>query len=290
MNSSKHVNRSEDATEPRLINRRGAMIGAGSLFVGLSGCLSPGNFEVAGGINEEAFESVFKGTSFEGTDLLVSLVDGHEVSSLNLIGPEGEAYRSISVEEGESTIRIPILRIEPGRFEHYSPGSHQLVAVTGEDIETQPLKLIPDLQIVNVRQHTGDHNRDYGNLEVTVKNEGTGPTWIYDLSYLDAPNELANRVKSASPSAGIHLYYPTIPEDTILGPGKSQTYIGLVPPNIFPDPKYCQNYSQKIRLILSSGDHRKHIFEYTIKASDGALGINPGALSSKYSCKNISVK
>lgn len=178
--------------------------------------------------------SVFRGTSFAGTDLVVDLVEDHGVEQLNLIGPDARLFAQASVAVGENKIELEILNIGQGpSFKHYRPGLHELTAVGERVQEAQRIEIRPDLRIVNVRQYRdGVLANELGKLVVEVENIGTGPTWIHSITYRNSPNPRAD--DSFGNVQGIlRLDSPQPPLKAIIGPGKSQEFIGLAFPLLF---------------------------------------------------------
>lgn len=169
------------------------------------------------------------------SDLVVSLVTDHDVSTLTLVGPDGQAVVEQSVATGERTVPLSILDIDPelSGYEHYTPGAHELVVETADETNRTTVPLEPDLQVTAVEQYTdGESAAELGNLAITVENTGTGPTWIHDITYSDAPNVAANGELSNDP--GVPLF--TIPDSThqlVVSPGESQRFVDPDSPLLF---------------------------------------------------------
>lgn len=285
MNTRKHSNRSRDTDGQPSIGRRRALEVASGIMVGLSGCLRPGTS--ASSIGKDT-GSVFEGTSFDGPDLVVHLREDHGVSSLNLIGPSGEAHRTVRVRKGETTVRIPILRIEPGRYEHYTPGDHQLIAEIGERIESRSLKLVPELQIVDVKQHSGGNIRDHGNLKVTISNDGTGPTWIYAIDYQNPINYKSDIAASNPGSPELYLKRPDNGLDCIIQPMAEQRYTGAIPPLIYSDPESC-NSSKSSYEVIARSPTEDVVKKLTITANGLPSPLNEVSLFPKYVCNEMKI-
>lgn len=264
------------------------MIAAGSLFGSLAGCLSLSNSELNKGFRSGYSESVLSGTSFEGMDLLVHLVDNHSVSTVNLIDPDGEEYRSSSVEAGQRTVRIPILRIDPGRYEHYTPGNYELVAVMEDGIDILSLEIIPELQIVDVNQHSGHYNRDLGNLEVNVRNTGSGPTWVFAIDYLNPANPRSDIIGDNPGNPELYLEYPHDPIMCVVLPAKQEIFTGRIPPLIFHDPNLCNSSKSELTVIAKSP--LAEISQEVSLSYDGSpKRLQEVSLRPKYVCSSIGI-
>lgn len=176
--------------------------------------------------------SVYRGTSFEGTDLVVDLVEDHGVERLNLIGPDGQLFAQSAVAVGETRVGLEILNIRPGLggYEHYSPGVHELVAVGSDIEETFPIELQPHLRAVGVRQYReGERRHRFAQILVDVENVGSGPTWVYSVKYQDSPNWSADEHLGGDPGI-LWLEYPEDPNEALIGSGETRRFVGLALP------------------------------------------------------------
>ncbi|MFC7166904.1 hypothetical protein [Halospeciosus flavus] len=102
-----------------------------------------------------------------------------------------------------------------------------------EAIEKLVTEIVPNLSIttVSARPKSSDHA---GQLAVEVKNTGTGPSWIHQITYDGAPNFAANDDLSEDP--GVHLLSePNNREDSIIAANERRSYIGTSPPLIYPE-------------------------------------------------------
>ena len=122
------------------VSRRQVLGGLGAISLsGLAGCAR--NSPSGESQPTTAGESVIRGTSFEGMDLVVELRDGHDVSRLNLIAPDGTLFSGAEVATGVRTVRLPILSIEAGgASKHYTPGTHELVAAIGDETRSHSIE------------------------------------------------------------------------------------------------------------------------------------------------------
>jgi hypothetical protein len=216
----------------------------------------------------------------------VELVEDHGVSQLNLIAPDGTTYRGTDVATGATAVNIPILDIEPrvGGYEHYQPGSHQLVAVTNEDSKSQSIELNPELHISKVSQYeNGERSTDAGNLAITVMNQGTAPTWIYDITYREAPNPTANDDLGEDPGVP-QLVTPEEPSEMIVEPASEQTFVGTSSPFLFTDEERQCNGEYSLTVI--AGKPINGPLEQQVDATvDGE--VQSAGLTGEYTCTEI---
>lgn len=234
--------------------------------------------------------SVFRGTSFAGTDLVVDLVEDHGVEQLNLIGPDGRLFAQSTVAVGETRVNLRIIDIQPmiGGFEHYKPGQHDLVAVRDDKKESLKIEMIPDLNIIDVRQYNGGmESGDFGKLAVEIENVGTGPTWVYDITTIDAPNPSANSRLGSDPGI-LRLEYPKNLEEAIILPGESQVFVDLTLPLVFSKKDYfaCSG-NQNIAVLVGtpiSGTLREEI--------QATLGgeMAPSSMTEEFTCSQVFIK
>ncbi|WP_226021896.1 hypothetical protein [Halomicrobium salinisoli] len=199
--------------------------------------------------------------SVDTSDLVVTLTEDNDVSQLTLAGPDGELVAEQSVSPGVTTIRLPILDMEAGvsGYEHYTPGVQTLTVSYGEETAQMDVPLEPGLQVTDVQQYRGEESPTaLGNIVVSIENTGTGPTWIYDIIYSNAPYSAAN--KELSEGAGIPLLQqPDSPTSAIITPEQEQQYRGSTPPLLFPEDEFdsCkrQTVSFQIQIGIATGDH-----------------------------------
>lgn len=266
------------------------LLGAGLSMglTGVAGCAArragaPAN--VGDGV--VAPSAVFAGTGFDGEDLVVTLVDDHDVTGVNLISPDGSLFAQAPVDIGVTTVRLPILDITPVRWVHYTPGVHELVAVRGNgEPETMEIEMHPDLRIVEVRQYRDGEGADFGLLEVTVENSGSGPSWVHQITYVNAPNWTANDPLSPDPGI-IAMHSPNEIADAIIQPGNSQQFIDGAPPILLRNPEIsCDQEFEGITIVVGTGDQDK--IEKTINVQMGGEAYSAG-LVNEYTCSKFSI-
>jgi hypothetical protein len=262
-------------------------VGAACLGVaGLAGCLGDGG---GTGNSPTAIptDSPITETGFDGTDLVVDLRDDHSVSRVNLIDPEGTLFRGTDVAVGETSVRIKILDIRPGLggYEHYEPGTYELVAVEGEESSSVTVELEPEIRVVDVKQYReGEFPSDLGKLAVTVENVGTGPTWVYNITYENSPNSNANIPLESDPGVP-QIIEPRMPQDLIIAPGAERTFVSNLTPNLFRTngSRECSGSSTYyIQIGIASG-------QYLIQNVTASFSGDPIAvgLVGQYTCSDI---
>jgi hypothetical protein len=238
-------------TDKRRSRRRFIQSGLAMAAAGVAGCSSLGP---AGGVGRT---SPIQETSVSGASLVVDLTENHEVTKLNLVGPSGSLFRSTSVATGTTTAEIGLFDYRRGW--HYTPGEHSLVAIAdGEKNASKTVPLKPKLEISDVEPYTGGRptpsNR--ANLLVTVKNTGTGPTWVYYVGYENALDQDANHIPANDYVKTVplqNLDEPESREDVILEPGKSSKLLGTDSPFILADEDHCNNLTVELSVLVLSG-------------------------------------
>jgi len=181
----------------RFISRRRLLAWSGTaLLSGIAGCSgtdSPGGgTDSTTGSPSPSADSVFEGVDFAGSNLVVSLTEDHDVDRLNLIAPDGSTFEQATVAEGATQVEMQIVFKTGGS---YSAGEYDLVAVIGESSESMTVELQPEIQVVDVEpEFDEDDGYSSGRLFVTVENVGTGPTWVYNIGFQNAPYRNAPQV------------------------------------------------------------------------------------------------
>lgn len=257
-----------------------------SLF---AGCLGEAE-ESPPGPGDPSANSEIRDVRFDGGDMVVELRDGHAVTRVNLIDPDGETYTSVDVPRGETTSRLQLLDIRPGLggYEHYEPGSYELIAVHGEEATSMDVDLVPDLHIVDIDQYRdGDRNEDLGKLAVTVVNRGTGPTWVYDITTKNAPNQSANDPLVDDPGVP-RIDQPETPSELIIQPGSQMTVVGIAVPFLFVDQdlQECSGeYEFTVRLGVATGDLLDRDLSSTVNGE-----VHSAGLTGQYTCSRITIE
>jgi hypothetical protein len=234
---------------------------------------------------------VFEGISFDGGSMVVRLREGHDVSQVNLIAPDGTSFAQAAVPVGATTVRLPVLDMEPmgAGFEHYTPGTYKLTAVIGERSTSLELDLRPEIGIFAVEQpKNSTRGSRYGQVRVSVRNSGSAPTWVYGIVYRDAPNFAANDALPSDPGS------PQLPglervDDAIIGPGEEKSFIGGSPPLLFDDSEMERCGARGYEFTVVVGTAVGEIKEAQLRATTGGDVISAG-LTGEYTCSEVSVQ
>lgn len=269
--------------------RRGLLRVGGLGSLGLvAGCLGEGDASTSPA--DPPPNSSFEEIAVDGSDLVAQLRDGHAVSKLNLIGPGGNAIAETEVARGTSAARLQLLDVKPdvGGYEIYEPGTHELVAVTESGSSSIEVELVPDLQINGVEQYRdGDRSSDLGKLAVRIENVGSGPTWVYDITYRGAPNSVVNDELNTNPGLP-QLSVPEDPRSLILEPGEQEEFVGDTTPLLFSNQnsQECTGKSQMEVVIGSSvGDNPEIDITISVAGTPKSAG-----LTGEFTCTSITTQ
>ncbi|WP_336000163.1 hypothetical protein [Halorientalis halophila] len=278
----------------RLSRRSFVRLGSVGLLTSVAGCLGSGETDQES--NPDAREdglaaqsSLVQAIGFEGQDIVVRLVDGHDISKLNLLDPEGSLYTSTSVATGETTVRLQIIEIPSvmGRYSHYTPGTHELALISDGSIsDTVAIDLNPDLEITEVKQYrNGKFDQEYAKIEVTVHNSGTGPTWVSDIVFEDSPYFAANHDLRGHSSIPTYTE-PETPEKILIPSDGDQTYVPDEEALLFSTNEHsgCANLSGQIGIIagLADGNNVRATAQF-----DAGGKIEQGRYGRRYSCTEV---
>ncbi|MHB9288796.1 hypothetical protein ACKVMT_17345 [Halobacteriales archaeon Cl-PHB] len=269
------------------LQRRRVLAGLASLgTVGFAGCTGAGSDATT---PTSEGDGPIRSVGFAGQHLVVTLREDHVVERLNLIDPAGATYRQQPVATGATTVRLQILAInaDVSGYEHYEPGTYELVAVRDGESVTRKIELRPSLEVVDVAQYRdGDSAEDLAKLAVTVKNRGTGPTWVHAIEYRNAPFHGAN-VDSEDDPPIPRISVPDNGIDLILTPGQAQEYVGTLSPFTYSGDqgKRCSGVVEMT--VLVDVPTQKYV-EQRIRASIGGDPQRTGFLDD-YTCGDISV-
>lgn len=263
-------------------------LGVSGLAAGIAGCSSVVNeTSTATGASES---SVFTDISFEGQQMVVGLAEGHSVERLNLIGPKGKAFTSEAVAKGSTSVEIQILDLEvnSGDYDHYTPGSYELVAKIEGDTESRDVELDPNIKIVDVAPYENPETESVTDTVITVENQGTGPTWIFDIGFLDAPNEQASELGSQPGVPEVYLSKPEDAEETIVLPGSKTEFVSGKSPFRFETKSACEGKELQSTVVLQTAT--KTQVKRPIRASfSGGVGNKETIASQdRFMCENAS--
>jgi hypothetical protein len=234
--------------------------------------------------------SVVQDVAVDAGYLVVRLREDHDVTGVTLIAPDGTLFTEHSVAVGVTTVRLELLDIQPGLggYDHYEPGEYELVAVRDQESVRVPVDLQPDLRIVSVRQYRdGDRPSDLGKLVVEVENVGTGPTWVHDITYRDAPNWTANDPLTEDPSIP-QIEYLSESNQPVIAPDKMFRYLAPTPPLLFSSPDFvgCSGSAEFYLLVgVAEGEQLEQRVVATLDGQKEDL-----ALIDQYACTAVSAE
>jgi hypothetical protein len=174
-----------------------------------------------------------------------------------------------------------------GDFEHYSPGNHEIVLETASGSQSVNVDLTPSLEITDIYQHHGgDSERSLGQVGIEITNTGSGPTWVYDISFEDAPYYSANDGLHGDPGV-VLLETPKESEGLIIGPGETQKYLSNDTPLLLKrDGKNCNgNYDMAVVVGVATGEH---LTKQVVAAGNGESTNIPS--SDRMVCENMDVR
>ncbi|QSG05127.1 hypothetical protein [Halapricum desulfuricans] len=196
-----------------------------------------------------------KAIAIEERDLVVTLPDGHDIEELTLVDPDGQHFATRPIQTGVTQARFELLdpRLWGADYVHYEPGTYELVGVSEERTEKQEIPLEPDIRIADVRQPTGSGiSGEESLIEVEVENLGTGPTWIYEITYADAPYWGANNEMGDNPGQ-VYLISPNPNQATILEPKEKGRYVGFGRPLLFESESACHGTQVEFGIQIGLG-------------------------------------
>ncbi|MFB6362095.1 MAG: hypothetical protein ABEH59_12350 [Halobacteriales archaeon] len=264
---------------------RRALLGGVSTAIsaGLAGCLGGG-----GQSTPTTEASVIERTGFDGRFLVVELAPDHDVSRLNLIGPEGSAVAQTDVATGETKASLEILKVEPQpAMEHYTPGRHEIIAVQESDEVTREIELRPRFELIGIRQNRDpEYDSQLANLVFTISNTGTARSWVYDIAFSGAPYFAANSELSDRPG----VPFMTQPEknyEFIITPGANQEFVSSNPPFLFNEEDHDQ-CDGEYELTAKIGFPTNAPLKIDLRATMGGDLANVG-LPDKHTCSKFSV-
>jgi hypothetical protein len=264
--------------------------GAGAVLAGCAGRSAPSSEGSTGeDLQTTGGGGVFEDISFDGGSMVVQLRDGHDVSQVNLIAPNGTSFAQAAVPVGATTARLRVLDIEPmgAGFEHYTPGTHKLIAVIGERSISLELDLRPEIGIVAVKQpEDSTRGSQYGQIRVTVRNSGSAPTWVYGIVYRDAPNFAANDTLSSDPGSPQLTDLDRV-DDAIVGPAEEKSFTGGSPPLLFDDSEMERCDAREYEFTVVVGTAVGGAEEAQLRATTGGDVVSAG-LAGEYTCSEIS--
>ncbi|MFT4963858.1 MAG: hypothetical protein ACI9PP_001135 [Halobacteriales archaeon] len=276
----------------RSISRRRLLAWSGTaLLAGVAGCSgtnNPGNgTESPTGTSSPPADSVFEEVEFTGPNLVVTLAEDHDVDRLNLIAPDGSTFEQTTVAEGATTADLQILYKSGGS---YDTGEYELVAVRGESSDTMSIELRPELSVVDVEPEVDESDQNStGRLFITVENTGSGPTWVYNIGFRNAPYSNAPEVIEGDGIADTRFERPQDPQEEFLQPNTEQRFLKGRGVLIISDDDSvsCEGGSVELTVVVQTphGD-----VEQPIRADlTGGYHIDDQA-AVQHPCKNVDIE
>ncbi|WP_313696131.1 hypothetical protein [Halorarum halobium] len=275
----------------RSISRRRLLTWSGTaLLSGIAGCSStdsPGNGTGSpAGSPSPPVDSVFEDVGFAGPNLVVTLAEDHDVDRLNLIAPDGSTFRQTAVAEGATTAELQILFKSGGS---YDTGEYELVAVKGESTDSMAIELRPEINVVDVEPELDEDDRNStGRLFVTVENTGSGPTWVYNIGFRNAPYANAPDVIEGNGVVDTKFERPQDPQEEFLQPNEEQRFLKGRGVLIISDDDAvsCEGGTVEITIVVQT-PHED--IEQPIRAGlSGGYHIDDQA-AIQHPCKNIDI-
>lgn len=280
-----------DQVVARSISRRRLLAWSGTaLLSGVAGCSrtdSPGGGTTSPtGSTSPPADSVFEAVEFAGPNLVVTLAEDHDAERLNLIASDGSTFEQTTVAKGATTVELQVLYKSGGS---YDTGEYELVAVRGESSDTMSIELRPELTVVDVEPEIDeDDQNSTGRLFVRVENTGSGPTWVYNIGFRNAPYSNAPEVIEGDGVADTRFEQPQNPQKEFLQPGSEQRFLkGRGVLIISEDGSVSCDGSTVALTIVVQTPHRD--IEQPIRADlSGGYHIDDQA-AVQHPCKNVSI-
>ena len=281
-----------DRALERSISRRRLLAWSGTaLLSGVAGCSgtnSPGTgTESPTGSPSPPADSVFEEVEFAGPNLVVTLAEDHDADRLNLIAPDGSTFEQTAVAEGATTAELQVLYKSGGS---YDTGEYELVAVKGESPDTMSIELRPEISVVDIEPEISeDDQNSTGRLFVTVENTGSGPTWVYNIGFRNAPYSNAPEVIEGDGVADTRFERTQDPQEEFLQPDTEQRFLKGRGVLIISDDDSvsCEGGSIELTVVVQTphGD-----IEQPIRADlSGGYHIDDQA-AVQHPCKNVDIE
>lgn len=233
---------------------------------------------------------VFEDVFFEAQDMVVDLQDDAGVSQVNLIGPEGSKVAGAGVPTGATRVRLQILDINlaGGGYDHYPQGEHELIAQLTDGTDSTTIQLQPSLHISGISKYSGgDKTKQLGNLAVEVTNTGTAPTWVYDITFENAPNRSVNDELVDDPGVPQIANHETA-ENLIVEPQEEALFVSIENPLVFRDqenPSCGGGVDLTITVGTAVGRRLRREVRVTVDGEPVSIG-----LTGQFVCDDLDIK
>ena len=202
-----------------------------------------------------------------------------------LISPDGRTFEQVTVTEGVTTAELQVLYKSGGS---YDTGKYELIAVRSESSDTISVELQPEISVVDVEPDV-DNQNSTGRLFVTIENTGTGPTWIYNIGFRNAPYSNAPEVIEGGGVADTRFERPQNPQQEFLQPNTEQRFLKGRGVLIISDDDSvsCEGGSIELTVVVQTphGD-----IEQPIRADlSGGYHVDDQA-AVQHPCENVDIK
>ncbi|MBX0326037.1 twin-arginine translocation signal domain-containing protein [Halomicroarcula sp. F13] len=263
---------------------RTAAIGA---VLGLAGCLSAGSEtgEATPTAEREAIEDI----SFEGEHLVLTATEEFRGTELHVVDPTETVWAKTETEPTTGKARIRLLDVDGvGEDNHYSPGMFRFVfEPRGEDPHTERVDLVPDISVVGVEQFQEEIPLGFGRIAIEFQNSGTGPTWVSDITYEEAPNYAAN--DDLSENTYPALYGIEDVTEAIIYPESTEIFLSRRVPLRFLTESDHDCSPSEFSMTLIASTPNANPLRYRIEGSKGGKPESVSLIDA-YVCSDVQVK
>ena len=255
-------------------------------ILGLAGCLSTdsGTEDDAPTATMDAIKQV----EFAGEHLVLTATEAFRGTELHVVDPTETVWAKTRTEHTTGKARIQLLDVDGvGEDNHYTPGMFEFVfEPRAEEPHTERLRIAPKISVVAATQQEESDSGSAGQIDVQVLNEGTGPTWVTQITYEKSPNSAANSdlVESDFPQlSGLNA-----PSDAIIYPGDVREFTSLSFPLKFraEDDDQCDQRELIMELVVKTP--ASDPLREEIQAIVGGEPISSG-LTGDYLCSSVQI-
>jgi len=273
----------------RHFTRRQVLVSGTASLAALAGCADRDRADPGRVGTPTKMPTFAKSIEADSRNLVVTLPDRHNIERLTLVDPNGRHFATKPVQTGVTQVRFELVRIRVWRSEylHYEPGVYELVGMATGRTYREKVRLEPDVRIVDVEQVRDEElPRQYKGLAVTVMNVGTGPTWVYDIAYTDAPHatadgELENEVGKP------FFFYPERDDISPIGPEDQEIFVGPSRPLVFSTPSDCEEFEQTMDIRVGIASQEEVRQKIRLASGGEAVDYFP---SGEWLCDEVSVE
>jgi hypothetical protein len=229
--------------------------------------------------------AVFRDLSFEGDSMVVQLPSDHGVDRLHLDKVAGERFTQITVDGGVTSAKLQLL--DTNSASTYTRGTYDLVAELGDRTVRKRLELRPFVEIQEIRPVIdGPDEPNRGKLLLRLTNTGSGPTWVYNVAFREAPGRDAPTVRSEVTRTDFDR--PTSFEDQVVTPGADVPFQKPQGILVFDETGSvdCVDDATRFEVVVQTS-HRNHFASYraTLRGGSQALSDPAGTIT----CNDVTV-